>query len=264
MIEHLNYCRHIVKQLSDPHPENDDQTRKSAIHVIDLAKSSKKFILPVGGVVLEDYEFRALNGINSIRLPYQSIALEFNPGGGIGNKFVIFATENSDSSAITVFGLQFRSEVGYWEARPEFHIPIFQKDSFSNSGKWSPSIDEDKLEYIADKKYAIKASVVLFAFLNALACSNVHITKSEPRKAGKKIKSALPFDTYHVLAIDVPGRIGDVGAPIGSHRSPREHLRRGHIRRLADCRRIWVNATVVAAGHGAGVVKKDYALRMAA
>jgi hypothetical protein len=99
--------------------------------------------------------------------------------------------------------------------------------------------------------------------LNALACSNVHIERSEPKKSSKKIKSALPFDTYHILTIDVPGNSGG-GMATGSHRSPREHLRRGHIRRLGDGRRIWVNATVVAAGRGAGVVTKDYAIRCAA
>ena len=100
----------------------------------------------------------------------------------------------------------------------------------------------------------------IISLCNALACSNVHIERSEPKKAGKKIKAALPFDAYHILTIDATGAAGERVGRAGEHRSPREHLRRGHIRRLADGRRIWINATVVAAGRGAGVVSKDYRL----
>ena len=100
--------------------------------------------------------------------------------------------------------------------------------------------------------------------LNALGCSNVQIERSKPKRAGKKVKAALPFDAYHVLTIDAPGRAGDRVVPTGPHRAPREHLRRGHIRRLADGRRTWVNATVVASGRRGGVIKKDYAIRCTA
>jgi hypothetical protein len=107
---------------------------------------------------------------------------------------------------------------------------------------------------------AVEPVVALLSLLNALACSNVRIERSEPRMRRKKSASALPFDTYHVLTVGPPGT-GPHGSLTGGHRSPREHLRRGHIRRLEDGRRIWVNATVVAAGRGAGVVTKDYAVK---
>ena len=121
---------------------------------------------------------------------------------------------------------------------------------------WSRALDGNEFRH--------RELLVPLHFLNALSCANVHVERDLPKKAGKKINSALPFDTYHVLTIDVPGHAGAVGSPTGGHRSPREHLRRGHIRRLEGGRRIWVNATVVAAGRGAGVVTKDYALRAAA
>jgi len=97
-----------------------------------------------------------------------------------------------------------------------------------------------------------------------LSCRNVHTEKSLPKKtsvamnAGKK--NAVPFDAYHYLVIDTAKKSESSGVG-GSHASPREHLRRGHIRRLADGRRIWVNATVVSVGNG-GVVEKDYVMRM--
>jgi len=66
-----------------------------------------------------------------------------------------------------------------------------------------------------------------------------------------------PFDDYHILTIESPKAAASDGGHGGSHRSPREHLRRGHIRRLEDGRKLWINATVVNAGVG-GKVSKDY------
>ena len=48
----------------------------------------------------------------------------------------------------------------------------------------------------------------------------------------------------------------------GTHASPRVHLRRGHIRKIADGRTVWVQACVVGSKHG--MVLKDYKLRSAA
>jgi hypothetical protein len=88
----------------------------------------------------------------------------------------------------------------------------------------------------------------------------VHTQKLPPLKAPKKkAKDALPFDSYHILTVDAPGG-GNLNGRSGGHRSPREHLRRGHIRRYENGARIWVNATVVNAGIG-GRVSKDYLLR---
>jgi len=43
----------------------------------------------------------------------------------------------------------------------------------------------------------------------------------------------------------------------GTHRSPREHVRRGHVRRYADGKKIWIQSMVVNPGNG-GKVTKDY------
>jgi hypothetical protein len=96
----------------------------------------------------------------------------------------------------------------------------------------------------------------LLGFLNIMQCSNIKHELSSPKKANVP-KMAFGFDSYRILTIDGPSGVGK-GLEGGSHRSPREHLRRGHIRRLGDGRKVWVNAAVVGAGKGAGVVHKDY------
>lgn len=116
---------------------------------------------------------------------------------------------------------------------------------------------------VPDSDYADEIGALL-GMLSALQCSNVSVERSDVSKARKAMligkRDALPFDSYNVLTIN--SSYDDTGittaATGGHHRSPREHLRRGHIRRLVSGRRIWVNATVVAAGRGTGVVSKDY------
>ena len=117
-------------------------------------------------------------------------------------------------------------------------------------------VTEDKHKEFTGLLSGVAASTLL-NFLNALACSNVHTEKLPTRKPSKTL-GALPFDEYHVLTIDRPAGTGN-GHAGGSHRSPREHLRRGHIRRLPTGSKIWVNAAVINAGAG-GKIRKQYAM----
>lgn len=276
-MEHTNYCRQMVKQLSAKMliPSVSTENKEAYSHAIDLANTSHKFLLPKGGFMIKDFDFKALDEFEELKLPFEFTALEFEieeenkhlkapEGSERCSGCIVFARERGDKIAING-AWKFASD-GAWGVIPEIHIDrlgCFDRSIRNEDGgfpihaRFADGKARDWFPY----KRPINS---LLCFLNALACSNVHVERSEPKKAGKKVKSALPFDTYHVLTIDVPGRAGERGGPTGPHRAPREHLRRGHIRRLADGRRIWVNATVVAAGRGAGVVKKDYALRLAA
>ena len=277
-MEHLNYCRKMTIQFSAMAeiPSLDPELRERMQHCMTLAAVSKKFMLPDDGFLIDDDELRALDENQPLRLPFPSVALEYrtlddnSTVGERSSKRIVFATEMEN-------GINFRcvawmDSVEVFQPYAAFHlrnraylrrdlivdgVPSIQIMDLSRPNGRAP-IQSDR----DDSGYEAR---VLIGFLNALACTNVHVSRSEPRNAGKKIKAALPFDTYHVLTIDVGKSSGaGTGMAGGSHRSPREHLRRGHIRRLLDGRKIWVNATVVAAGKGGGHVKKDYALRVGA
>lgn len=91
--------------------------------------------------------------------------------------------------------------------------------------------------------------------IEALSCSNVRHEALPVRKLNKSAskRGALPFDEYRVLTVRSPG--GDeeqaaARAAAALHRSPREHLRRGHIRIYESGKRIWINPTLVNAGVG--------------
>lgn len=94
--------------------------------------------------------------------------------------------------------------------------------------------------------------------VEALSCSNVRHEPLPVRKLNKSAakRGALPFDEYRVLVVSAPGKEGAAAhaheRSVGeaTHRSPREHLRRGHIRIYQSGRRIWVNSTLVNAGVG--------------
>ncbi|MEW8027806.1 MAG: hypothetical protein AB2806_08715 [Candidatus Thiodiazotropha sp.] len=103
------------------------------------------------------------------------------------------------------------------------------------------------------------------ASMEVLACSNVtYIDNPAPKLINKKRKKKgkVPFFTYKTLHI-AANASGEKEKPIvtGTHASPRVHLRRGHIRRLGDGRRIWVQACVVGAKEK-GIVAKDYAVSL--
>ena len=102
--------------------------------------------------------------------------------------------------------------------------------------------------------------------LAALSCSNVkYSTIPAPNKLNlKRAKSnKLPFYEYKELYVDVQGSHNKSsqgsGLPSG-RQSPREHLRRGHIRRLSTNRNVWVQSAVVGACRK-GHIDKAYVLR---
>lgn len=237
-------------------PNCPPETRDRLSHLIDLAAVSEKFILPDGGFLYDDKEFKALDDSIELHLPFPYIALEYPHTVHNGNhKTIVFARERDNH--IVVDRAITNAANGTWRPYLEYKIPrinYLDRSRFVGDHVGmkivSPTHDDHDIAFASEV-------CVLLNMLNVLQCKNVHIERSDQRKPGK-VKSAFPFDSYHILTIDQRSSL-----PIGRHsphRSPREHLRRGHIRTLSDARRIWVNATVVASGRGSGTVTKDYAI----
>lgn len=132
---------------------------------------------------------------------------------------------------------------------------------------WQDTVERNggdiKSEIALEVSNECMAVLHLCAVLN---CRNVKPRKVlAPEKLNKKRAKSekLPFYEYHVLEIEQPNldaagepRVSGVG---GSHRSPRMHLRRGHIRRYATYS-IWINAMVVGVNNE-GVVEKAYKVK---
>jgi hypothetical protein len=270
-MEPLNYCRQMVRQFSSTLAERaiEPWMRDEMAHAIDLSQWSTKFMLPDGGILLDDPEFRGLEGVDRIRLPYQYIALEYNrpeqsapiEGERHCSKALVFIRETEEFLIVTP--IVWSDPAGKWAPMEAVGIRL---DDYIDRTVKQPS-GGPSFKVILPRERHIQWPLsdyqdelsVLMHFLNAISCSNVKSERLNTPK--KKVKSALPFDEYRVLTIDCPkASAGNGHSRDGINRSPREHLRRGHIRRLEDGRRLWINATVVNAGKG-GKTSKDYTVR---
>lgn len=102
-------------------------------------------------------------------------------------------------------------------------------------------------------------------FMNTLnQCSNVFIkNNTHPAALQKKRlkKGKLPLFEYKTLHVR-PRNTDGKSKGTGTHASPRLHLRRGHIRRYKDGKKIWVQPCMVG-NKKLGVVHKDYVIHVA-
>jgi hypothetical protein len=111
--------------------------------------------------------------------------------------------------------------------------------------------------------------LALLELCEALSCSNIKHEVMEYYDAKmnqRRINDGkVPLYETRTLWLDAPGTIvkGNNDGLGGTHRSPRQHLRRGHIRRLQNDKKVWVNSAIVGAKNG-GVICSNYAIREAA
>jgi hypothetical protein len=262
----LNYCRQISKQFSRvlDIPSTAKESKEVLSHIVDLIKVSQKFMLPDGGIVCDDMELKALDESVPLRLPHPFIALEFSnhrvpgPGKFMPSKQVLLARERDEGDVIVITPVLFAEHKGVWMPWPEVAMDTTKYLDRANlkGGRVPVNIRNPNAKALGvpDDDYADEMAALL-SFLNVLQCKNVHVEKVVPKKQGR-CKTAFQFDTYHVLTVGGP--MADCQQLGGSHRSPREHLRRGHVRRLQTGKTVWVNAALVSSGRGFGVVTKDY------
>jgi hypothetical protein len=128
----------------------------------------------------------------------------------------------------------------------------------------NPFMDLGRETINLEQDYQEEISVVL-GFIEALNCNNVKISdldKRQKRKGTKLLPSKDKYQ-YKILTIDSQKRYNtnskNSGITVAERHSPREHLRRGHIRtqHYKDrIKKIWINSTVVNAGKGSRIDKE--------
>ena len=239
---------------------------RSVAAIID---ESIHFVLPDGGVVFND-RHKGLDGIE-VRLPFQSITIEYENAHA---KEVVFASELEND--ILVGCMSCIKDVWMLSPRVEklpfdAHIGERPKTLETRVGapfmeKWiTENMSEDERDYYLH--LPMDGVVSLEELLEALSCTNVHhspINKVDAGKNARRVRDGkLPIYETRFLWIDAPGNRSG-GAAIGSvdRSGPRQHLRRGHIRRLAGGKRTWVNSCVVGSP-ALGSIEKSYGIRNA-
>jgi hypothetical protein len=250
-----NYCRQVLALGFVGHTSTapGDVLRK---HYADLLTQSRKFALDDASYWLDQHTvgYRALDDVHELRLPYPCIAVEIC-SEKIHERLVAVALEAPDAILIEAFAPS--ASNAPWNWLSAVSVP---------RTNWKASDTEIALGVhgahpLLPPLLAARGAWAVLSLLNALACANVKVERVPARKASKKSTNALPFDDYHVLMVEPHGRGVGSATGTGGHRSPREHFRRGHVRRLDDGRNVWVQHTVVATGRGVGVVSKDYKLK---
>lgn len=108
----------------------------------------------------------------------------------------------------------------------------------------------------------------LISLLAVLSCSNVKLqNQPAPEQLNKKrVKNGkLPFSEYKTVVVDVRPQVYHEGVTRGpgmtGRQSPREHLRRGHIRHLSSGKNVWVQSAMIGSGTK-GKIEKGYVVKI--
>lgn len=258
-----------------------------------LEEDAVKFALPDGGRLFNK-PFTPSDA-DLLHLPYPVIALEYSMSdahpttippedfGCHAPKRICLAHDSRENDGIMVIPVWFDETIRRWvtsftgvfvrrnqDRCPDPHgsslwvdHPILLPEIWDKRIAEAGGIEEAKrLEWL-DCKDEVNS---LLMFLLALSCTNVRARDSEDRNILRKVnakrihKGKKPIFSYKILEIIVPREASknqDAAEGEFSRHSPRVHLRRGHVRRLASGKRVWVNACVVGKKE-AGMVHKDY------
>jgi len=104
--------------------------------------------------------------------------------------------------------------------------------------------------------------LVLSTFLSALNCNNVKQIEHKPNQKlqnARQKRGKYPLFSHWTLELSIPKSSKGKSKLIGTHASPRVHLRRGHPRQYSPGKWTWVQACVV--GRGKGIITKDYSAK---
>ena len=237
--------------------------------LIPIALKAPRFLLPHDGLVGTNEKSQFMKLFQPVRLPYPVIVLEFSATRG--RTIVVAMESNIGGPCISTYTFLSWNDGNphAWEPRhlcvsadttgnpvipvrdgknTKYGLSLFVTDLNTNRGV--SEIDPYRAE--------IHAIWVLLSLLLALQCCNVKtenvpvpIALNKKRVERKK----LPFVEYKILTVGTE-HAGSLSGS-GTHASPRQHIRRGHIRRITDTRTVWVNQCMVG-DPNKGTIVKDY------
>lgn len=244
-----------------------------------LVATSERFFLPMEMDVMRNREYDE-QVKEMARLPFDRICIlthRRHIEGGPMEPEIIFAQAYSNRPAphypegryIAAHSIG-RFDGGWHLARVGAHARIIDEDGEgieiwpnrleppNDGGSFhrptQPQFDQDVSDSYPDVRLVISLCVLL-------GLHNVRQrVEAVPKALQKKRRdsSKPPLYSYRVLVVD--GDCWDRSLTNGESGSGgfRSHMRRGHIRRLDESRRVWVRATLVH-GSRAGFVDKEYA-----
>jgi hypothetical protein len=263
--QHLNYTRQFLGEWREAVASDVNWPENLRTYIAELkrayviAESAVKFELPENGIALSDYTFRAIpnGGIGAV-LPFPDIALEYHRpkpqemsnAETFGTKCIVLARQFADNGEIIVTDICYDEVNKNWMSSGSAIIDTAGEWIHQNNGNGVEfglrPIDSHESHF--NQNAVLQSVAVLASVLNALACANV-TTRISKNTIRQKLDE-LPYDDYRVLTFTPHKETsGDSrGGRRDVVRIPREHVRRGHVRRLSEMKHVWVSSCVVSAG----------------
>lgn len=267
--------------------------------VIQQLRGGEKFIMPQNALLLnvkgmkEGYSYLLRLPYPTTVLEFPT-SVESNGGS---TKCIVLATTDHDWIDPAYLESEYAADgindiisftLIYWSKAQSVWLPIpylfwFHRDHIvihnecghrggASGFHWKllyPSLFEGVLQQLSDEEQEEESfrnfSVgmdALIEFCLTVNCENVQQFILPPPAALNKRRAERghePFDSYRVLTIPGSDASGEAGSGTGTLASPRLHLRRGHLRRLASGKVTWVRHTIVG-DVNRGVVDKTYSV----
>lgn len=270
----MNYSARAIEDLKKTKKVNNfNKTDLVKIDAVSwMLKSGQKFFLPTSGSLL-DISVLKEEYNDLIKLPYPVCVLEF--AGDIKKsisdeliypKSYILILREAPLGGIIIQSIY---EVGGWYCISP-HTVFLERINASNNSyeiKVTPTLDVHK-KLLDDNGYSQNSMLddvnldicVASEFMIAVNTKNVTKDKILPSEKlnKKRCKNGKePYDSYWVLDILKEEHERVVNG--GTHSSPRQHFRRGHLRRLQNGDVVWVRHCLVG-NRNLGVVDKSYSL----
>lgn len=236
------------------------ETDKIRLLCNDITQAVK---FDLGGEAFISPDWFGDEGIRCPKLPYDKVYFEVISFDG---KRYGALLENYDGDVCGQMLYQAISECGRLRGLAPVGLMFVEKDGYlqlhRNDKVFQSDCGTKWLENI--RVGAVVALGLIVTAIDAMNCSNVIAVDSSPsthinNKQAKKSKS--PLFTYKTLHINTKESVNQKKHGGGTHASPRVHLRRGHVRKLANGATIWVQPCVVG-DKSKGAVHKDYAVTM--
>lgn len=232
--------------------------------IVRAIPQAQHFTLPAGGRLFDD-GLRGLDmDLHTIRLPFPAITLSFADGA---RRTLVVAQELQEAERITI-AVQVAVDTGDgqgWGFYPCTAQPKNRHDDGSVAWVCFDAIGS-RLDRAPMHEAVMAAGRSVLELVEALSCNNVAsevVERVDPAvNARRRRQGKLALYETRVLVVRVGEQVHAIGAPIRDRNGPREHLRRGHVRRLPDGRKTWVQCCVVGS-RALGVVRKSaYAMEL--
>ena len=231
--------------------------------IVRAIPASQHFALPAGGRLFDD-GLRGLDtDLHTIRLPFPAITLSFADGA---RRTLVVAQELQEAGQNTIV-VQVAVDTGDgqgWGFFPCSAQPEKRHDDGSIVWSCFDAIGS-RLDRTPMHEAVMAAGRSVLELVEALSCNDVAseiVERVDPAvNARRRRQGKLPRYEVRRLVVKVGEQVHAIGAPVGDRNGPREHLRRGHVRRLPDGRRTWVQCCVVGS-RALGVVRKTYAVEV--